>query len=121
MLPSDFPPWSTVYYISEGSVRAGCGTAYLWSSVRLRGRGWQGTRRLGGHYGFPKREDHRGRRRSNGYDAHKKVKGRKRHLLVDTLSLPFSVYVTPADIQDRARARLSLAERKLLVPRLKKI
>ena len=35
--------------------------------------------------------------RSNGYDAHKNVKGRKRHLLVDTLGLPLSVYVTSAD------------------------
>ena len=26
----------------------------------------------------------------NGYDAHKNVKGRKRHLLVDTLGLPLS-------------------------------
>ena len=31
--------------------------------------------------------------RSNGYDARKNVKGRKRHLLVDTLGLPLSVYV----------------------------
>jgi DDE family transposase len=42
---------------------------------------------------------------SNGYDAYKNVKGRKRHLLVDTLGLPLSIYVTPADVQDRAGAR----------------
>src|SRR5215212_1962345 len=35
----------------------------------------------------------------SGYDAHKNIKGRKRHLLVDTLGLPLSVYVTPADVQ----------------------
>ena len=57
----------------------------------------------------------------NGYDAHKNVKGRKRHLLVDTLGLPLSVYVTPADAQDRAGARLLLAGLKPLVPNLKKI
>jgi hypothetical protein len=33
----------------------------------------------------------------SGYDAHKNVKGRKRHLLVDTLGLVLSVYVTSAD------------------------
>jgi Transposase DDE domain len=33
-------------------------------------------------------------------DAHKCVKGRKRHLLVDTLGLPLSVSVTPADLHD---------------------
>jgi putative transposase len=35
-----------------------------------------------------------------GYDAHKCIKGRKRHLLVDTLGLPLAVYVTPADMHD---------------------
>jgi putative transposase len=59
--------------------------------------------------------------RSNGYDAHKNVKGRKRHLLVDTLGLPLSVYVTSADVQDRTGARLLLAGLKPLVPRLKKL
>ena len=56
-----------------------------------------------------------------GYDAHKHVKGRKRHLLVDTLGLPLTVYVTPADVQDRAGARLLLAGLEPLAPRLKKI
>ena len=58
---------------------------------------------------------------SNGYDTHKHVKGRKRHLLVDTLGLPLSIYVTPADVQDRVGARLLLAGLKPLMPRLKKI
>jgi putative transposase len=44
----------------------------------------------------------------SGYDGHKNVKGRKRHLLVDNLGLPPSVCVTPADIQDRAGARCLL-------------
>jgi hypothetical protein len=48
---------------------------------------------------------------STGYDAHNKnVKGRKRHLLVDTLGLPHSIYVTPADVQDRVGARLLLSQ-----------
>src|ERR687893_2688198 len=58
---------------------------------------------------------------SNGYDAHKNVKGRKRHLLVDTLGLPFSIYFPPAAVQDRVGARLLLAGLRPLVPRLKKI
>jgi putative transposase len=37
------------------------------------------------------------------------VKGRKRHLLVDTLGLILSVVVHPADIQDRDGAKLLLA------------
>jgi transposase len=36
-----------------------------------------------------------------GYDAHKKVKGRKRVLMVDTQGDPLGVRVLPADVQDR--------------------
>ena len=36
-----------------------------------------------------------------GYDAGKKVTGRKRHILVDTLGLLLNVVVHPADVQDR--------------------
>lgn len=36
-----------------------------------------------------------------GYDAGKKIKGRKRHIAVDTLGLPIKCQVTPADVQDR--------------------
>jgi len=41
-----------------------------------------------------------------GYDAGKKVNGRKRHLLVDTLGLLLMVIVHTANIQDRDGARL---------------
>jgi putative transposase len=57
----------------------------------------------------------------SGYDAHKNVKGRKRHLLVNTLGLPLSIYVTSADVQDRVGAQCLLAGIKVLLPRLKKI
>lgn len=43
-----------------------------------------------------------------GYDAGKKVTGRKRHILVDTLGLLLSVAVHPASIQDRDGAALVL-------------
>jgi transposase len=56
-----------------------------------------------------------------GFDAHKWVKGRKRHLLVDTLGLPLSIYVSPADMPDAQGARHLLAGLKYFVPRLKKI
>jgi putative transposase len=56
-----------------------------------------------------------------GYDAHKCIKGRKRHLLVDTLGLPIASYVTPADIHDTVGARKVLSGLAFFVPRLKKI
>jgi putative transposase len=45
---------------------------------------------------------------SRGYDGGKKMSGRKRHLLVDTLSLVLNVVVHPADVPDRDGARLVL-------------
>jgi hypothetical protein len=36
-----------------------------------------------------------------GYDAGKKIKGRKRHIAVDTLGLPIKCHMTPAAVQDR--------------------
>jgi putative transposase len=43
-----------------------------------------------------------------GYDAGKKVKGRKRHILVDTLGLLLKVVVHRANLQDRDGAKLLL-------------
>jgi putative transposase len=38
---------------------------------------------------------------ARGYDGAKKIKGRKRHLLVDTQGLVLTVKVHPADVMDR--------------------
>ncbi len=48
-----------------------------------------------------------------GYDAGKKIKGRKRHLLVDNLGLLLGVLVTSAALQDRAGAVRLLSDRFL--------
>jgi hypothetical protein len=45
---------------------------------------------------------------NRGFDAHKRVKGRKRHILVDTLGLLIACSVEPADISDRKAAALLL-------------
>jgi transposase len=47
-----------------------------------------------------------------GYDPGKKVKGRKRHLLVDTMGLILSVAVLPADVPDRDGAKIMLESLK---------
>ena len=46
---------------------------------------------------------------SSGFDAGKKVKGRKRHIVVDTLGLLLAVSVTAASVQDRDGASASVA------------
>jgi transposase len=57
-----------------------------------------------------------------GFDAGKKVTGRKRHLLVDTLGLLLNVVVHRADVQDRDGARLVLDRRaRRLFPFIERI
>ncbi len=55
-----------------------------------------------------------------GYDAGKKVTGRKRHLLVDTLGLVLMV-VHAANVQDRQGAKMVLPRAKQGCPRLRVI
>jgi putative transposase len=54
-----------------------------------------------------------------GFDAGKKVKGRKRHILVDTLGLLIAVVVTSAAVQDYHGAKPVLEKVKGRCPRLK--
>ena len=57
----------------------------------------------------------------SGYDAGKKIKGRKRHLLTDTQGLIVNVVVHSAAIQDREGAKLLLNRSKNLLDTIKKI
>jgi putative transposase len=56
-----------------------------------------------------------------GYDAGKKVKGRKRHLVTDTLGLLLVVVVTVASLQDRDAAQMVAGSAKRKVPTLAKL
>ncbi len=55
---------------------------------------------------------------SRGYDAGKKINGRKRHLVVDTRGLPLFVMVTPADLHDSAVAEEVLFRLRLMHPEI---
>jgi transposase len=57
-------------------------------------------------------------RPSRGYDAGKKVNGRKRHIAVDTCGLLLAVLVTGANIQDRDGARRLLWALRACFPSL---
>src|SRR3954467_7642821 len=83
--------------------------------------------RAGRQGGEPDRRDHRqpereggGKRGTrvdpSGFDAGKKVKGKKRHILVDTLGLLLSAAIQPADIQDRDGAIPLLRATRRLFP-----
>ena len=56
-----------------------------------------------------------------GYDAGKRVRGRKRHLLVDTLGLLLAVAGTTASLQDRPGGRALLTAARPRYPRLQKV
>ncbi|MFV0444946.1 MAG: IS5 family transposase, partial [Planctomycetaceae bacterium] len=58
---------------------------------------------------------------SAGYDFGKKIQGRKRHLLVDTIGMVLVVVVRTANIQDRDGAKLVFARAGAECSQLKKV
>src|SRR5271165_6049446 len=55
---------------------------------------------------------------ARGFDAYKRVKGRKRHILVDTLGLLVASRVEPAGTSDRRAGALLLGGLSALFPRI---
>jgi putative transposase len=121
-LPNDFPPWQTVFYhFRRMRLKGTWHRLYsaLHRAERERvGRNPDPSAAIVDSQSVKTVEESAC---TCGYDVHKSVKGRKRHLLVDTLGLPMSVSVTPADLHDTQGARRLLAGLKYFVPGLKKI
>ena len=108
-LPKDFAPWRTVYHYFRLWKRSGLLEAihtHLREHVRLvDGRKRQASAGIIDSQSVKSSECSQQR----GYDAGKKVNGRKRHILVDTMGLLLMVLVLPANIQDRDGAKQLLA------------
>ncbi len=107
-LPRDFPPWRTVYGFCRRWRQDKVTTALaddLRAAIR-RGLGRNAEPLAGIIDAQSVAESAEGvvPAASSGYDGHKHVNGRKRHLLVDTLGLLIAVVITPANTQDRDAA-----------------
>jgi putative transposase len=121
MLPHDLPPWGITYYYFRlwrkdgswerihdqlrGEVREAAGREREPSAGCLDSQSVKTTERGGVH----------------GYDAGKKVNGRKRHVLVDTMGLVWLLAVTAASVQDRDGARRLLLVLAVRMKRLRVI
>lgn len=118
LVPHDLAPWNTAYQIVADWCADG-----TWARIHdtLRDR----LRANDGRDPQPSAAvlDSQSVRSSEGgeqigYDAGKRVRGRKRHLLVDTLGLMLVGLVHSASVQDRAGARLVLTGSRTRFPRL---
>lgn len=117
-LPHDFPPWDTVYWYfqlwnAEGTtdrihnalrdaVRDAAGRDPMASAGIVDSQSVKGADTVGAD--------------SRGYDAGKKINGRKRHIVTDTLGLLIVVLVTAANLQDRDGGRLVLNRARMAMP-----
>lgn len=119
-LPADFPPWRTVYGFLTRWARAGVLARIrdvLRSMIRLRaGYNPQPTAAIIDSQSVRAAETVA--RTARGYDAGKKINGRKRTVVVDLGGWPLLVMVTSAGLQDRDIARELLLRLHLCHPQL---
>ena len=105
LLPTEFGPWSTVHDYYRRWRRQG-----VWAQINHTLR--RQVRQAAGQAPEPSAAilDSQSIKTgdqacASGYDAGKKIEGRKRHVVVDTLGLLLLVMVGPANVQDRDGAR----------------
>jgi transposase len=128
-LPGDFPAWQTVYTYFRNWRKDG-----TWVAIHERLRDWvrSGALRSGSPTMKVRQDSEQGRKpdpseaiidsqsvktaamlnQSVGYDAGKKIKGRKRFITVDTLGLVLSVFVTAASQTERDGGKVVLQRLK---------
>jgi putative transposase len=120
-LPADLPPAWTVYYWA-GKWQADGSAARMHDDLRAR------VRLAAGRNPEPSaaiidsqsvKGSEMVARRDRGFDAGKKINGRKRHIAVDVTGLLLTVLVTPASAQDRDAAKPLLRNLRRGFPAIK--
>ena len=122
LLPKEFPSWQIIYYYFRKWLLYG-----VWNKLQrtlremVRGKHHKkACPSLGiidsqsvknSEWGLP----------DKGFDGNKKIKGRKRHIVVDTLGLLLCIVVTSANVHDSIAAETIFKKMKGKFPRLKKI
>ncbi len=107
MLPKDFPPWQTVYWWFRALMRR-----FLF--VTLHNMAVMIDREQAGREASPtaavidSQSVKAPAAKNRGFDANKKIVGRKRHIAVDTDGRLLMVNLTTADISDSAGAQAIL-------------
>src|SRR5215471_11230864 len=102
-MPNDLPPWFAVYQQAQRWLAAGCFESLahdLRAVLRLAaGRTEEPSAAIIDSRTLRSTPESGSRA---GYDGAKRKRGSKLHLAVDTLGHLLALYVTPADVQDRA-------------------
>ena len=108
MLPKDLPPWETVYgYFRDWGADGTLDRLHdaLREQVRTKHEG----RNAAPSAGIVDSQSLKGAdtvsASTRGFDAGKRIDGRKRHIVVDTIGLLLIVMVTAASVQDRDGGR----------------
>ncbi|WP_390622251.1 IS5 family transposase [Euhalothece natronophila] len=118
-LPQDLPPWTTVSNYFRKWQRKG-----IWSRIqqklqsRLREEQGRNPEPSPGIIDSQEREDWRKKGEVYGYDGGKQIKGRKRHILVDSQGLLLAVVVSEARGTERVGGMALLLEVESQLPNL---
>jgi putative transposase len=104
---ADYPPaWTVCYWAAKWQADG--------STETMHGQLGDRVRQVAGHKPAPTaaivdsqsvRASEEVAQAGRGYDAGKKINGRKRHIAVDTIGLLLTVLVTAASVQDRDAAK----------------
>ncbi len=122
MIPKDFAPWELVYYYFrkwklEGVIEEVLDTLHSLARKKI-GRcespsmGIIDSRSVKTSHHVDK---------DRGIDGNKKIKGRKEHIVVDTLGLPMAVSIHEANVHDSKGAPQVIEKLEYKFPRLTKI